>query len=131
MTYLGEGEVSHEQQESYYLIKRKNRKGKSQYYVRFIDQQTGKKIKEWASGETAKGAAGRAAELELEKIQEQVKEAATLGSLAEGFWNWDATNACGRRARGKSIAHGTLDTAESNTRLHTRPVSGEGAKFKM
>lgn len=116
---------SKNQYEPYYLIKRKNRKGKSQYYVRFIDQETGKTIKEWASGETSKGAAGRAAELELEKIQEQVKEAATLGSLAEGFWDWDATYARGRRARGKSISHGTLDTAESNTRIHIVPRWGD------
>ena len=113
------------QYDSYYLIKRKNRKGKSQYYVRFIDQQTGEKIKEWASGETSQGAASRAAELELEKIQEQVKDAETLASIAEGFWDWDATYARGRRARGKSISHGTLDTAESNTRMHIVPRWGD------
>ena len=69
----------------YRVIKRKTRKGKTIFYVRFIDQQTGEILKEYSSRQTSRGAATRWAECELEKIQEQTKDAETLASAAGGF----------------------------------------------
>jgi integrase len=109
----------------YRVIKRKTRKGKTVFYVRFIDLKTGEVVKECSSRQTSRGAATRWAELELEKVQEQVKDAETLASLVDGFWDWDATYARGRRARGKSLSRGTLDNAESNTRNHVLPRWGD------
>ena len=69
----------------YRVIKRKTRKGKTVFYVRFIDQKTGEVVKECPSRQTSRGAATRWAERELEKIQEQVKDAETLSSVADGI----------------------------------------------
>ena len=109
----------------YRVIKRKTRKGKTVFYVRFIDLKTGEVVKECSSRQTSRGAATRWAERELEKVQEQTKDAETLSSVADGFWDWDATYARGRRARSKSLSRGTLDTAESNTRNHIIPRWGD------
>ena len=37
----------------YRVIKRKTRKGKTVFYVRFIDQQTGEILKEYSSRQTS------------------------------------------------------------------------------
>jgi hypothetical protein len=104
--------------EPYLVIQRKTRKGKKVFYVRFLDQKTGKTLKERSSGQTSRSAAVRWAEEEMEKIRERSEDAGTIGSLADGFWDWEAPYARGRRARGKPISHGTLDFAESNIRNH-------------
>lgn len=108
----------------YRVIKRKTRKGKTVFYVRFVDQESGEILKECSSRQTSRGAATRWAERELDKIQNQFEDAQTLASVADGFWDWDATYARGRRARGKTLSRGTLDTAESNTRNHILPRWG-------
>lgn len=105
----------------YHIIKRKTRKGKTLFYVRFVDTRTGRTIKEKASGQTSRTAAVRWAEVEYQKMQDSVVEAQTVSAIADGFWDWDASYARGRRARGKSISHGTLDVARSNTENHIIP----------
>ena len=69
----------------YRAIKRKTRNGKTTYYVRFVDQRTGKILREQSSKQASRGAATRWAELELAKIQEHTKDVQTLASLADGF----------------------------------------------
>lgn len=109
----------------YHIIKRKTRKGKTLFYVRFVDPRTGRTIKERASGQTSRTAAVRWAEVEYQKMQESIVEAQTVSAIADGFWDWDASYARGRRARGKSISHGTLDVARSNTENHIIPRWGD------
>ncbi len=110
--------------EPYHIIQRKTRKGKKVFYVRFLDQKTGRTLTERSSGQTSRSAAVRWAEAEMEKIRDRSESAGTVESLADGFWDWDAPYARGRRARGKPISHGTLDVAESNTRNHIIPRWG-------
>ena len=111
--------------EPYHVIKRKTRKGKVAYYVRFVDPQTGNTIRERSSGQTSRSAAGRWAEAELAKVSANVEGTGTVRTLAEGFWKWDAPYARGRRARGKSISRGFLDISESYTRNHIIPRWGD------
>ena len=80
----------------YRVIKRKTRKGKTVFYVRVIDKKTGEILKECSSRRTSsRGAATLWVERELEKIQEQVRDAGTLASLAERFRGWDSAYARG------------------------------------
>lgn len=109
----------------YHVIERRTRKGKKVFYVRFVDEKTGRTIKERSSGQTSRSAAIRWAEVEMEKIRSRSQRAQTLDVLADGFWDWDSPYARGRRARGKSISHGTLDIAEANTRNHIIPRWGK------
>jgi integrase len=109
----------------YQIIRRKSRKGKTVFYVRFVDTRTGRTIKEKSSGQTSRTAATRWAEVEYQKMQDSIVEAQTVSAIADGFWDWDAPYARGRRARGKSISHGTLDVAHSNTENHIIPRWGE------
>jgi hypothetical protein len=104
--------------EPYLVIQRKTRTGKRIFYVRFLDQKTGRTLTQRSSGQASRSAAVRWAEEEMEKIRKRSEDAATLGSLADHLWDREAPYAWGRRARGKPISHGTLDVAESNTRNH-------------
>ena len=92
--------------EPYHIIQRKTRKGKKVFYVRFFDQKTGRTLTERSSGQTSRSAAVRWAEVEMEKIRSKSQKAQTLEALAEGFRDWEAPYARGRRARGTSISHG-------------------------
>ena len=109
----------------YHVIERRTRKGKKVFYVRFVDEKTGGTLKERSSGQTSRSAAVRWAEAEMEKIRSGSQRAQTLDALADGFWDWDAPYARGRKARGKSISHGTLDIAEANTKNHILPRWGK------
>ena len=69
--------------EPYHIIQRKTRKGKKVFYVRFLDQKTGRTLTERSSGQTSRSAAVRWAEAEMEKVRARSENAGTVQSLAD------------------------------------------------
>ena len=106
----------------YRLFRRKAKKGRPVFHVRFIDVETGRVTKTLSTGETNQFRAAQWLERHLHKTES--RDPPTLAAISDGFWAPDGVHARGRRARGFTISATHLTISEGYARNHLLPKWG-------
>jgi len=105
----------------YSLYPRKMKNGKSVYYYRTYDPETGERTTGRSTGQTTKTAAHAYVLKLIEKGELLPKPELTFGQYARTWWTEDCQYLKMQRARGKSLTPGYIDLQRLNLKKHVLP----------